>query len=52
MNAQALTEVLNRSHYSNSHLQMRQNPVTVAEHSGLNLKIDDSVIQKLTKIDS
>ena len=32
---QPITEVLNNSHYGNSHLQMRQNPVTVAEHSGL-----------------
>ena len=49
---QAVTEVLHKFRYGNSHLQMRQNPVTVAEHSGLNLKIDDSVNQKLTKIDS
>ena len=31
---QALTEVLNKSHYGNSHLQIRQNPVTIAKHSG------------------
>ena len=31
---QAVTEVLNKSHYGNSHLQMRQNPITFAEHSG------------------
>ena len=34
---QAVTEVLNKSHYGNSHLEMRQNPVTIAEHSGLKL---------------
>ena len=34
---QAVTEVLNKSHYGNSHLQMRQNPIPIAEHSGLNL---------------
>ena len=32
---QAITEVLKKSHYGNSHLQMRQNPITIAEHSGL-----------------
>ena len=26
-------EVVNKSHYGNSHLQMRQNPITVAENS-------------------
>ena len=31
---QAVMEVLNKSRYSNSHLQMRQNPISVAEHSG------------------
>ena len=31
---QAITEVINKSHYGNSHLQMRRNPVPVAEHSG------------------
>ena len=31
---QAATEVLNESHFSNSHLQMRQNPFTIEEHSG------------------
>ena len=30
-------KVLNKFHYSNSHLQMRQNTITVAEHSGLNV---------------
>ena len=30
-------EVLNKSHYANSHLQMRQNLIAVAEHSGHNL---------------
>ena len=35
---QAVTEVLNKSHFHNSHLQMRQNPVTVAEHSWLNFE--------------
>ena len=30
---QALTEVLNKSCYGNSHLQMRQNPISFAEHS-------------------
>ena len=28
-------EVLNKSRYGNSHLEMRQNPITLAEHSGL-----------------
>ena len=32
---QAVTEVLNKSHYGNSRLQMRQNPITIAEHFGL-----------------
>ena len=32
---QTVTEVLNKSHYANSHLQMRQNPISVAEHYGL-----------------
>ena len=31
---QAVMEVLNKSHYGNSHLQMRRNPSTIAEHSG------------------
>ena len=31
---QAVTEVLNKSHYGNSHLQMRQKPITIAKHSG------------------
>ena len=31
---QAVTEVLNKSRHGNSHLEMRQNPVTVAEHVG------------------
>ena len=30
---QAVTEVLNKFHYPNSHLQMRQNAISVAEHS-------------------
>ena len=34
---QAVTEVLNKSHYGNSHFQMRQNLVTIAEHSGHSL---------------
>ena len=30
---QAITEVLNKSRYGNSHLQMRQNPIPIAEDS-------------------
>ena len=32
---EAVTEVLNKSHYGNYHLQVRQNPITVADDSGL-----------------
>ena len=34
----AITEVLNKSPYGNSLLQMRQNPITVAEDSGRRLQ--------------
>ena len=37
---QAVTEVLNKSHYSNSHLEMRQNPITLAEDSGQSLRFE------------
>ena len=39
-------EVLNKSHYGNSHLQMRQNPVTVAEHSG-HYQLQDTYYQHI-----
>ena len=39
---QAVTKVLNKSHDGNSYLQMRQNPVTVAEHSCNEFKSLDS----------
>ena len=32
---EAVTDVLNKSYYGNSHLQMRQNLIAVSEHSGL-----------------
>ena len=35
MNWQAVMEVLNKSHWSNFHLQIGQNPNTIAEHSEL-----------------
>ena len=32
---QAVMEVLRKYHYGNFHLQIGQNPITIAEHSGL-----------------
>ena len=40
-------DCVHKSHYGGSHLQMRQNPVTIAEHSGheLLLSVLDLVLQ-------
>ena len=37
---QAVNEDLNKSHCGNSHLEMRQNHITIAEHSGHCLPYD------------
>ena len=47
---QAVTEFLNKSHYANSHLQMRQNPISVAEHSGQWISWKTNIQQTIVEI--